>query len=85
MRVSDIEESAELSNGAELLRNSIACEVCFKREEEPEVSTFKLRHEGKEINLCDAHAQEVLDLDDDARWKKGGLEKFLGQFNPSQS
>lgn len=86
MRVSDIDESVELSNGAELLRSTIACDVCVKREEEPEVSSFKLKFKGKILDLCDAHAQEVLDLEDDYKWKKGGtIEELFASLNPSQS
>lgn len=72
MRSEDIEESFKLSNGAELIREETRCDICIKRRESPELASFKLRHEGSQLFLCEAHAQEVLDLDDDHKWKKGG-------------
>lgn len=77
MRSEDIELGYRLANGAELLRDEARCDICLRRGEAPGLASFKLRHEGSQIYICEAHAQEILDLNDDYKWKKGGLEKFF--------
>jgi len=66
----EIEDEHTLVNKAVIRRTSIACEVCTARGEMEEGSEFQLEFEGQKVQLCDAHAQEVLNLDED-ELKKG--------------
>jgi len=42
-------------------RSRIDCGVCYERGEEPEVAEWNIAHDGKEIEVCNAHMQEFLD------------------------
>lgn len=73
MKAEEITEFHKLSNGAEIIRNSFDCEVCVSRGEQAEPSMFMVEYDGQQVNLCLAHTQELLDLDEDKLQKGGGI------------
>lgn len=68
-------DEIKLSNGATLTCTAYECEVCVERGEQPEPSHYRLEFEGQQIELCVAHATEVLNLDDDK--KEDEFKKFV--------
>lgn len=70
-----------LSNGAVMKRTAYDCEICIKQDQDPGPSEFSLEFENKMISICAAHAQAVLDMDEDELEKKGG--EFGSLFSKS--
>lgn len=80
MRVEDLvpyDDRHVLTNGAVLVRKSGDCEVCIDRNEVPGFAAFECRHEGMSVNLCHAHAQELLDMNEDKLNEEGGIFKKI--------
>lgn len=76
------QEELTLSNGAILQSIVKGCEVCKGREEEIEDGIYMLEYEGIQVSMCKAHAQQLLEMDDDELEKqKGGFAEFLNYGN----
>jgi hypothetical protein len=73
-------DEVTLSNGATLTNVVFACEICTERGENPEPAHFRLEFEGQQIELCDAHAVEILNLDEDK--KEDEFRKFVTITDP---
>lgn len=61
MKTEDIVDVYKLSNSAEVQRIAFDCEVCIHRNENPAKSVFRIEYEGQQLEICEAHMQQVLD------------------------
>lgn len=66
-----------LSNGAILQRVANPCDVCNRKNEDVEPASHTVTFEGAVIHICEAHADDLTNLDADIRRKGGSLQEFM--------
>lgn len=78
MKVEDIKDEHVLNNNAVVQRIAFDCEVCIHENQTPSKSVFRIEYEGQQLEICEAHMQQVLDDE------KGGIlsEVFAIDMDP---
>lgn len=68
-----------LSNGAILqYLTHEKCSVCVGRKENPETPIAELYYQGQTLYLCEAHVQQLLEMDEDEKLRKEeGFDRLL--------
>lgn len=67
----------ELVNGATMQKIANDCEVCTSSGEEIEPAQFMVYFDGQEAQLCKAHAQKLLDQNEDAERRNDEIPSLL--------
>jgi hypothetical protein len=69
-----------LTNGAVLETIWRGCDICIRKEQEMQQSSFTLMFKGEKLYVCDAHAEQLLYMDADRRRvQEGEFKEFIGQ------
>lgn len=68
-----------LANGAILEQVRDECDVCAHRHQAVEQASFTLSYKQRAIKLCDAHAEQVVYMNEDEEWRR--QQTVEGIFN----